>query len=185
MAEKKKLNDHVLADELKNYINGNDSYQVLQIPEQLFVDEFLDIFASRDMDKIVPAWLGIAGRLHLPVDVVNTDNEVLFRIPQLLHTDVPFVDNGKPIDVGKKAISAQQIGGSLDDRVRSLYYRTIISKIGVSPHAAESREMIKAILIRYNRWDDSVESKKPAPTVAEENNFQLIQETDEDGADEW
>jgi len=146
---KKTIADPILRAELERYQDNERGFAVKRITEEEFINRWLPIFATRDMKIVAPAWLEVAVRINLPVDVVNDNGEVIYRIPPMLATDRPFINRGEKIDVGKQAENVIKIGGSLPQRTRSLFYKTIINNLQPSPTQAESQLTIEGILQRY------------------------------------
>lgn len=62
-----------------------------QIPENVFVDNFLPFFAGKVQDnadlKIMTNWIGVAGSPMNEVDVVDASGKVIFTVPPIYSTN--------------------------------------------------------------------------------------------------
>lgn len=68
-----------------------------QLPEHIFVRDFLPIFAGKvPLNKVkdfIQVWVSISGAPTSPVDIIDRKGEVLFTVPGLFDTN--FIDPSK------------------------------------------------------------------------------------------
>ncbi len=62
-----------------------------RLPEEIFKETFLPLFAGQIKDgpnsKLTTNWIGIAGSPMLPVDIIDSKDNVLFTVPPLMSSD--------------------------------------------------------------------------------------------------
>lgn len=69
----------------QSFVKASES-TVKTIPRDIFVYHFFPLFSGKDysrMEELLPIWYGIAGSANKPVDVVDSDNNVLIRVPAI------------------------------------------------------------------------------------------------------
>lgn len=76
-------------DELERLINES----VPRLNEDVFLRQYLPLFASQETDVDLSSWLDVCGNAYMPVDIVR-DGEVVYRIPPLVKQ--------MPIEAGRR-----------------------------------------------------------------------------------
>ena len=75
---------------VEEYLNRVREEDVKRMPERVFNGVFMPIFCSELLhyNQTLEHWVNFAGNPYMPVDVVDSSNVVLFRVPPLLNRDM-------------------------------------------------------------------------------------------------
>lgn len=69
-----------------------DQVESNQLPEKLFVDNFLPVFSGKvkmeDNNQAIVAWIAIAGSPVASVDIIDSSGKVLFTVPPIAKSDI-------------------------------------------------------------------------------------------------
>lgn len=77
---------------MKQILAFND-LNIPRIPEQMFVEHLLPVLTNASEKQDLSWWMKIAGSLQTPLDIVDTQDRVLFRVPPLQRrTHLPMDD---------------------------------------------------------------------------------------------
>lgn len=109
---------------------------IARLPENIFVNKFLPLFASEAENVDISEWLNVSVNTYLPVDVINTKGEVLYRVPPLTR-ELPTKLSRRGQDsvyemmetVAKKSSVNPNLGNNYLDRQLDLR----IARLGVTP----------------------------------------------------
>ena len=101
-------------------VMGNELFETLvntkpnQLPEIYFRTYFLPLFcgevSSENENIVISNWIGVAGSLSQPVDIVDPNGLILFQVP-------PFVDT-TAIDKVSVSVSAVNFSRFMTDNMR-------------------------------------------------------------------
>jgi hypothetical protein len=121
MQNKKTIDDHML-EQTRQLINN--SYEGLiantensKLPEDIFRNVFLPYFTGQqteNIENVTTQWVGIAGSAMSKVDIIDTQGNVLFTVPELMNTS--------GLDVIKR-----RAGDSLEDRTSTYHSHALTS----------------------------------------------------------
>lgn len=83
MSEEMKLEGDFELLQAMNDIRSGSKEKIPHLPEPIFVNKFLPMFASKDPVD-VGEWLNVSGNAHNPVNVFDRNGTILFQVPPLL-----------------------------------------------------------------------------------------------------
>ena len=143
------IDRHPLEMEAMDIILGIGDEFTNSIPEDIFVKRYLPLLASKSTDTNLSEWISIAGHVYAEVNVVDKENNILFKVPSILkrfktkehkyaHQSVHEI-----IETSKlHSVNSPQLGEKIMDE-------GLRSTLPTTPTSETDNERWNAILTRY------------------------------------
>lgn len=77
------IDRHPLEKEAMDIILGIGDEFTNSIPEDIFVKRYLPLLANKTSDTNLTEWINIAGHVYAEVNVVDKENNILFKVPSI------------------------------------------------------------------------------------------------------
>lgn len=144
--------------------------EIPTIREEVFVNNYLPLLASKEVGVDLTPWLEVCGHFYRPVDVVK-DGEVLYRVPALLK-QTPVNSPVGPRDSVDERIKTSRLKARVHPRLGKTYFEQELGKlVGSNAPDMESLSVWNGILSRYGYeplTNDTVDTTSPTKPVVDD-----------------
>jgi hypothetical protein len=157
ITELKKEAEHVI-NHIHNELCVNNAQSVSRLPEEIFVNYFLPMFigAYKDEGKRLVEWISIAGTPSSPVNIIDTQGHVLFKVPGVYNVSYTLGSNKESLNsiITKFGLYKNHPSYNEDALLKASLKESI-----KEPEYHEDKKLWLDILMRYDLIQENKQSK--------------------------
>jgi hypothetical protein len=165
--KEKQLKEQI--EEIYLELASEDEIIYHQLPENLFVSEFLPYFCGEmpigENNELYLQWIAIAGSPMREVSIIDLNGDFLFNVPPLFDTSLINIENKLDSDSFSELLSLYQLKASITPSLGQEFVNTkIADKVDAifskGSRQKEYSDRWNEIFIRYNKVSKKLEKKE-------------------------